>query len=220
MNRASPRAAAGDPWRFNGDGGSEVGFATVAAPDIGHTTHLSVVDNDRNLVSHTSTLGAIFGCGVVVPGTGILLNSGATWFDPRPGSQNSIAPGRRILWAGSPTIVSRQGKPVAAVGAPGARKLVSAVLQVLVNVLDHQMGIQDAIAAPRVHSEGTAVLMDSRFDGATIDGLQSLGHDLTILTESVGASWFARPNGVLVDPVSGRLTGGVYPFRPYFAIGL
>lgn len=220
LNRATPSEGAGDPWPFNGDGGPGITFETIAPPDLGHTTHLSVVDNDRNLVSLTSTLGAIFGCGVVVPSTGILLNSGATWFDPRPGSQNSIAPGRRILWAGSPTIVSRSGKPIAALGAPGARKLVSAVLQVLVNVLDHQMGIQAAIAAPRVHCEGPAVLTDSRFEAATIDGLRELGHDLTLLTESVGASWFARPNGVLVDPNSGRLSGGVYPYRPYFALGL
>ncbi|HLZ09617.1 MAG TPA: gamma-glutamyltransferase, partial [Chloroflexota bacterium] len=151
---------------------------------------------------------------------GILLNSGATWFDPRPGSQNSILPGRRILWAGSPVIVTRRGRPFAAIGAPGGRRVISAVLQVLVNVLDHQLGIQDAIAAPRVHCEGSGVLADSRFDSATLGGLRELGHELTILSESVGTSSFGRPNGILIDPASGRIHGGVYPYRPYYAVGL
>jgi gamma-glutamyltranspeptidase/glutathione hydrolase len=220
LARATPTEGAGDPWPFNGPDVDQTAPELIAGPDIGHTTHLSVVDQERNMVSLTSTLGAIFGCGVVVPGTGILLNSGATWFDPRPGSQNSIMPGRRILWAGSPAIVSRRGLPFAAIGAPGGRRVISAVLQVLVNLLDYQMGIQDAISAPRVHCEGPEVLADSRYDVKTIGALRDLGHKITILTESVGTSSFGRPNGVIIDPATGRLRGGVYPYRPYYPFGL
>lgn len=218
-DRATPDATAGDPWRFQGgrrstDGGS-------AAPgDPGHTTHLTVIDRDRNMVALTSTLGAAFGSGVVVPGTGILLNNGTTWFDPRPGTHNSIAPGRRILWAGSPALVTRAGKPLAALGAPGGRRLISAVLQVIVNLVDFGMGAQDAVGGPRVHCEGAPALVDSRFAAATLDALREMGHDLTVLTESLAISSFGRPNAVLVDPASGRLRSGVYPFRPYVAIGL
>jgi gamma-glutamyltranspeptidase/glutathione hydrolase len=109
---------------------------------------------------------------------------------------------------------------VAALGAPGARKVISSVLHVLVNILDHQMGMQDAIAAPRVHCEGAVVFADSRFESDTIGALRDRGHDIALLTESVGTSSFGRPNGILVDPHTGRLRGGVYPYRPYYAIGL
>jgi len=189
-------------------------------PDPGHTTHISVIDRERNVVSLTSTLGATFGSGVVVPGTGILLNNGTTWFDPRPGTQNSIAPGRRILWAGSPCILSRGGHPLAAVGAPGGRKLISAVLQVILNLVDFGMGAQDAVSAPRIHCEGRGVTADSRFDESTIRGLRDLGHDVTLQAETFATSLFGRPNAILIDPSTGRLRGGVNPFKPYVAVGL
>jgi len=220
LDRATPEAVTGDPWNFQAAGRQSKAGQEGEQPDPGHTTHVSVVDRDRNVVALTSTLGAAFGSGVVVPGTGILLNNGTTWFDPRPGTQNSIAPGRRILWAGSPTIISRGGRPLAAVGAPGGRKVISSVLQVVVNLVDFGMGPQDAVASPRIHCEGRAVLADSRLPSATIAALRQMGHDVTVQDEGFANSRFGRPNAVLVDPASGRLRGGVNPFKPYVAIGL
>jgi gamma-glutamyltranspeptidase / glutathione hydrolase len=218
--RATPDAGAGDPWVYQTGDARPVDRELVAPADVGHTTQISVIDRHRNMVSLTSTLGAIFGSGVVVPGTGILLNSGATWFDPRPGSHNSIAPGRRILWAGSPSLVTRNGRPFAAIGAPGGRKVISAVLQVIVNLVEFGMGMQEAISAPRVHCEGRAATIDSRFGEQVLHELSDRGHDLNVQTETFSTSLFGRPNGVLVDPASGRLRGGVNPFKPYFAVGL
>lgn len=217
---ATPNATAGDPWRFQGGSGALSGRGGDRPPDPGHTTHISVIDHERNMVSLTSTLGATFGSGVVVPGTGILLNNGTTWFDPRPSTQNSIAPGRRILWAGSPSLISRGDRPLAAVGAPGGRKVISSVLQVIVNLIDFGMGPQEAVASPRVHCEGIEVTADGRFSTATRDALREMGHDLTIQNESFATSLFGRPNAALVDQSTGRLRGGVNPFKPYVAIGL
>jgi gamma-glutamyltranspeptidase / glutathione hydrolase len=155
-----------------------------------------------------------------VPGTGILLNNGTTWFDPRPGTQNSIAPGRRILWAGSPCIVARDGKPFAAVGAPGGRKVISAVLQVILNLVDFGMGPQEAVNAPRVHCEGREVLVDSRLSDAAIGALRDLGHEVVVQAESFSTWVFGRPNAVVVEAGTGRLRGGVNQLKPYVAIGL
>jgi gamma-glutamyltranspeptidase/glutathione hydrolase len=220
LTQATPEQGAGNPWAYQGAASEAPAAATTVPPDHGHTTHLTVVDRDRNMVSLTSTLGAVFGCGVVVPGTGLLLNNGTTWFDPRPGSQNSIAPGRRILWAGSPALVARNGRPVAAVGAPGGRKVISAVLQVIVNLLEFRLGMQDAVSAPRVHCEGRPVFADARFPIETIEGLRALGHDVSLQAETMASSFFGRPNGVLIDEVTGRLRGGINQFKPYFAVGL
>lgn len=218
--RATPDAGPGDPWRLPPGPVPWPAPDQVNPADVGHTTHVSVVDRDHNLVSLTSTLGATFGSGVVVPGTGILLNNGTTWFDPRPGTQNSIAPGRRILWAGSPTILSRAGRPFAALGAPGGRKVISAVLQVILNLVDFGLEIQEAVAAPRAHAEGAESLVDARFSPATLAVLRSMGHDLIVREETFATSFFGRPNGVAVDPTTGRLSGGVNQYKPYLAVGL
>jgi gamma-glutamyltranspeptidase/glutathione hydrolase len=218
--RATPRVGPGDPWRYQGESTTVALAPTFVAPDVGHTTHVSVVDRDRNLVSLTSTLGDSFGSALVVPGTGILLNCGATWFDPRPDTHNSLAPGRRILWAGSPTLVTRQGRPLAAIGAPGGRKVISSVLQVILNLVDFHLGIQEAVSAPRTHCEGPSTWIDSRFAPSVVDSLRAMGHDLVVQTETVATSYFARPNGVVVDDAAGVVRGGVSPFKPYYAIGL
>ena len=220
LSRATPMIDPGNPWKFQPGGGETTPPFRTITPDPGHTTHLTVVDRDRNMVSLTSTLGASFGSAIVVPGTGILLNNLVTWFDPRPGTQNSIAPGRRVLWAGSPTILTRNGRPLAALGAPGGRKIMSAVLQVIVNLVDFGMGMQDAIGAPRLHCEGPEITIESRTPSETIAGLRELGHQVTVQTESFATSFFARPNGILIDPASGRLRGGIDPFRPYYVMGV
>ncbi|HKG25162.1 MAG TPA: gamma-glutamyltransferase, partial [Thermomicrobiales bacterium] len=134
----------GDPHRFD-DAAQPVSLATAAtAPLGGSTTHLSVVDENRNVVSLTQSLVDGFGCGVTVPGTGVLLNNAMSWFDPEPGRINSAAPGKRGLNNMSPLVVLRDGQPVLAVGAAGGRKIIHALAQIVSNVIDHGMGVQDA----------------------------------------------------------------------------
>jgi len=219
-DRATPAAAPGQPWRFS----SLRPGAAARAPGVrageGQTTHITVVDRELNMVALTATLGDHFGSGVVIPGTGIVMNNGAMWFDPRPGSVNSVGPGKRVLWAGTPTLVLRDGRPFMALGAPGGRRIISAVVQVIANVIDFGMGMQAAVAAPRVHCEGAGTEVDALVGADAVEGLRRLGHDVVVREESLSTSYFARPNGVLVDPATGELRGGVNQYKPALAIGL
>jgi gamma-glutamyltranspeptidase/glutathione hydrolase len=172
------------------------------------------------MVSLTSTLGGLFGSAVVVKDTGITLNNATMWFNPQPGAVNSIGPGKRILSAATPTLVLRDGTPVAALGSPGGRKVVTAILQCLVNLIDYKMGPQATVSAPRVHNEGKETLIDSRFGEEAAAGLRVLGHDLEVREESFSSTYFARPNGITIDPDTGVLRGGVNQFKPAMAMGL
>jgi gamma-glutamyltranspeptidase/glutathione hydrolase len=219
--RATPEVQAGDPWRYQM--GGEHGRARVSRgavePDSTCTTHLTVVDQERNVVALTSTLGETFGSGVVAKGTGIVLNNGMTWFDPEPGQVSSIEAGKRILWAPTPTIVLRDAKPLLAVGAPGARRIMSAVVQSLVNVLDFGLGIQTAVSAPRIHCEGPTTLAEARLPRDVLDDLAARGHRLQVIDETAHSFSFARPNGILIDPATNQLTGGVNQFVQAWAMG-
>ena len=184
-----------------------------------HTTHLNAVDHQRTMVSLTQTLGQGFGSGFVPKGTGIVLTDGMTWFDPVPGHPNSIAPGKRVLWAGSPTLVLRNDRPFLAVGAPGGRKIMSAVPQSIVNIIDFGDGPQDAVNRPRVHDEGEGLLVDSRIPQEIRDGLAALGHEVEVKEETLMSAWFARPNAISVDVQTGELRGGVDQLKPAVALG-
>jgi gamma-glutamyltranspeptidase/glutathione hydrolase len=210
----------GDPWPYGPDD-------RPAAPPVnggvgpggGHTTHLTVIDRERNVVSLTASLGRLFGSGVVVPGTGILFNNGMMWFNPEPGTINSVAPGKRTISASTPTVVLDKDGPLLALGAPGGRKVLTAVLQTMLNVLDYRMGMQAAISAPRVHCETGALHADARIPGSVIDELRRIGHDVVLREETFLSSYFGRPNGVLIDRDTGLLHGGVEPYKMSTAIG-
>ena len=172
------------------------------------------------MVALTATLGARFGSGVTVPGLGVVLNNGMMWFDPEPGHISSIAPGKRALHAAAPCLLFDSDRAFAAVGSPGARKIMSAVLQVLLNLVDHDMAIQEAIAAPRIHREAAnGVLVDGLFPSQVADGLRERGYDVTSALESFMSSHFGRPSGILIDWDETRLRGGVEPYRASAAIG-
>jgi gamma-glutamyltranspeptidase/glutathione hydrolase len=210
----------GDPWRF-----SVVPASTVAAISSEHpgqhTTHLNTADRDGNLVALTATLGNRFGSGVTVPSLGVVLNDGMMWFDPEPGRLNSIRPGKRALHAAAPTLVFEGGRPFLAVGSPGARKIMSSVLQVLLNVLDHGMGIQAAIEAPRVHTEASPpLLVEEHFPDEVSRGLRARGYEVALKKEGLLSSWFGRPSGIHVDFERGCFRGGMEPYRVGIALGL
>jgi gamma-glutamyltranspeptidase/glutathione hydrolase len=184
-----------------------------------HTTHLNAIDRDRTMVSLTQTLGQGFGSGFVPKGTGVVLLDTMTWFDPVPDHPNSVAPGKRVLWAGSPAVVLRDGSPFLAVGAPGGRKIMSAVTQSIVNVVDFGDGPQDAVNRPRVHDEGEGLLVDSRIPESVRNALAELGHTIEVKEETLMSAWFARPQAILVDQQSGHLRGGVDALKPAVAVG-
>lgn len=127
------------------------------------TTHFSVMDKHGNAVSNTYTLNFSFGSGIVVPGAGFLLNNEMADFSAKAGvayafgllggTANSIQPGKRPLSAMTPTIVLKKGKPWLVTGSPGGSRIISTVLQQIVNVIDHKMNIASATHTARVHHQ-------------------------------------------------------------------
>jgi gamma-glutamyltranspeptidase/glutathione hydrolase len=181
------------------------------------TTHVGAVDRDRTLVSLTHTAVSLFGSKVVVPGTGLLLSNGMIWFDPEPGRANSIAPRKRPLVNMTPFLALRDGAPCLTVGAPGGRKIVTAVPQVLSNLLDFGLGPQAAVEAPRLHTEGEEVYVDDRVGARTLAALRRLGRRVVPLHETYSTFYFARPQ---VIQVTGEgLVAGVDHLRPVTAMG-
>jgi len=185
----------------------------------GCTTHLSVVDSARNMVSLTQTLLSLCGSFIVPKSTGVTMNNGMMWFNPQPGTPNSIEPNKRPLSNMAPILVTKDGKPVMSLGAPGGRRIINAVTQVAINVLDFSMRMQEAIDAPRIHCEADELLTSENIPRRTIRKLRKMGHKVVPLEMSPGSFNFASPVGILVDQKSNLLRGGFDPYRPGLAIG-
>jgi gamma-glutamyltranspeptidase/glutathione hydrolase len=182
------------------------------------TTHVNVVDRDGRMVSLTTTLGGAFGSGVVAAGTGITLGNVMTWFDPRPGKPNSIAGGKRILSAIAPMVLLRGGAPFLCTGAPGGRRIMSAMLHVVTNIVDWSQAPQDAVNSPRTHCESADLLADTRIPQATRDELTAMGHRVSPKLETFASSHFARPSAILVRGRERR--AGVGALKNSTAIGV
>jgi gamma-glutamyltranspeptidase / glutathione hydrolase len=135
----------------------------VAPHEGSNTTHFSVIDEAGNAVSMTYTLNDWFGAHVVAAGTGVLMNDEMDDFTPNagapnsygfvPGDANAIAPGKAPRSSMTPTIVTKDGKPVLILGTPGGSRIITTVLQTILNVVDFQMNIQEAVDAPRIHNQ-------------------------------------------------------------------
>jgi gamma-glutamyltranspeptidase/glutathione hydrolase len=179
-----------------------------------------VADAQGNLVSLTNTLGDLWGSYLTAEGTGMLLNDAMIWFNPLAGHINSIEPGKTPLSNVTTILGSRQGRGVLALGAPGGRKVITSVLQSVVNHIDFGKSLQQAVAAPRLHCEGPRLQIDSRIAESTRHELVHRGHDLDVLEESFVTSNFARPVGIAVDPDAGVFQSGVDALRMATAIGL
>ena len=210
-----------DPWRFDPAPRPTSALAgSLPGGDDTCTTHFAVVDAERNAVSCTITAAGLFGAGVVTPGTGILWNNGMTWFNPMPGTANSIAPGKRAVTNMTPVMLMRQGQPFALIGAPGGRKIINAITQIICNVVDHGLPLQAAITAPRVDASTHETLADVRLDAAVIDGLRERGHRMRVVEDTPAEANFSRPLGILIDPADGYLRSGLTPLHMAVARGL
>jgi gamma-glutamyltranspeptidase len=159
----------------------------------------------------------LFGSLVVVPGTGILLNNGMIWFNPEPGRLNSVAPGKRALVNMVPVLGFKKGEPYLTLGAPGGRRIVSAIPQVIARLVDSRCDLQAAIEAPCLHAEDTEVLVDARVGEKALAALGRLGQRALAREETYATLNFAKPVGVRV----GRhgLEAGLDALRPAAAAG-
>ena len=171
------------------------------------TTHYSIVDAEGNAVAVTYTLNNSYGSGVTAPGLGFLLNDEMDDFTAKPnspnlfglmqGSANAIAPGKRPLSSMTPTIVTRDGKPLLVLGAPGGPRITTAVLQVILNVVDFGMNVQDAVDAPRFHHQWKPdrLYLEAGISPDTVALLRARGHAIEYSPGVI----LARVNAVLVS---------------------
>ncbi len=194
----------------------EIGPGKLAGYESSETTHFSIVDKDGNAVAMTYTLNGGYGSHVTVPGTGILLNNEMDDFSAKPGvpnmfkliqgEANAIQPGKRPLSSMTPTILLRDGKPFLVVGGPGGSKIISSVLQVILNVVDFGMNAQDAVDAPRFHHQWQpdVLAIEKGFSPDTVRILESLGHKVESTTSVARIEAIVIDNGLLQGGADGR----------------
>ena len=196
--RASINPDRATPWKE---------MLAVTSPHEGsNTTHFSVVDSSGNAVSNTYTLNFPYGVGLVAEGTGVLLNNELDDFTAAPGASNAYGlvgyeanlpgPGKRPLSSMSPTIVLKEGLPVLVTGSPGGSRIISSVLQIIVNVLDYHMDVAAAVAAPRLHHQWQPdeVRIERGFPDDVLAALKVKGHQM------VGPMGPTSANSILVTP--------------------
>jgi gamma-glutamyltranspeptidase/glutathione hydrolase len=170
------------------------------------TTHLTVCDQDGTMVAMTTTLLSSMGSRVVLPRSGILVNNGVMWFDPRPNQPNSIAGGKRPLSNMSPIILRDGHRPWLAAGASGGRRILAAVTQMLTFVTDFGMKLDDAAHHPRIDvSDPAYISADRRLPSNIIDALVADG-PTNIVEHGVMPINFACPNAIIADR-DGNRTG-------------
>ncbi len=189
----------------------------LVARESGSTTHLSVVDGAGNVVALTQSINFFFGSGVVVSGTGILMNNHMADFDAQDGGPNAVGPGKRPVSNMAPTIVLKDGRPFLTVGSPGAARIISALGQIVINLVDFGMGLDDAIEAPRVHITGRTLAIEGRIPPDVVQTLESWGHTVRMYPD--WDSYFGGAQGVLVDVGKGKLYGGADSRRDGVAVG-
>lgn len=180
----------GDPLRAEGD----------------NTTHFSVVDRYGNAVANTYTLNLSYGNGLVAEGTGVLLNNELDDFAAKPGAPNAFglvgatanapAARKRPLSSMTPTIILKGGKPYLVTGSPGGSRIITTVLQIIINVLDHGMNVADAVSAPRIHHQWLPdeVFAEKTYPEETLKGLVARGHTIATRVPNTSA------NSILITP--------------------
>ena len=187
-----------NPWLLRGRGRRAARPLSAAPPGGECTTHVGAVDRHRNMVALTHTAVSLFGSRVVVPETGILLSNGMLWFDPEPGKPNSIAPGKRALVNMVPMLAFRRGEPYLTLGAPGGRKIISAIPQVFSSLTDMRLSLQAAVEAPRLHTEGGDLWVNDRVGEKVIAALARMGHLVVPKHEDLSTLFFSRPVAIRV----------------------
>ncbi|RXT09105.1 gamma-glutamyltransferase [Ammoniphilus sp. CFH 90114] len=213
--QANPDVKEGDPWAFEDKG--KPAFATIKEENpTGQTTHFSVMDKWGNLVSYTTTIEAVFGSGIMVPGYGLMLNNEMTDFDATPGGVNQVEPGKRPRSSMTPTLVLKDGQPFMAVGSPGGPTIITSVAQTIMNVIDHDLPIQEAILTPRIYSSNyPTVRWESGISQDVILELLAKGHQFEEAPQNIG-----NVQAVMFDYETGKMYGGADNTREGTVLGV
>ena len=202
----------------------------VGADEHPTTTHYSVADKFGNAASVTFTINNDFGAKVIAGDTGFFLNDEMDDFTAKPGvpnlfglvqgKANAIAPGKRPLSSMTPTLVLKAGKPVLIVGTPGGSRIITTVLEIIVNVIDHGMSVQEAVDAPRIHHQwlpDTVAGEPFAFSADTAHALSKMGYKVVDL-EPWGTGNAAEIIGIApADAMAAKALGFPRPARFYGA---
>ncbi|MDO5620969.1 MAG: gamma-glutamyltransferase [Paracoccus sp. (in: a-proteobacteria)] len=193
--------------------------ADLAPYESDQTTHYSIIDKDGNAVSNTYTINFSYGSGLVAEGTGVLMNNEMDDFSAKPGvpnaygliggDANAVEAGKRPLSSMTPTIVNKDGKVWLVTGSPGGARIITTVLQVIMNMIDHKMNVAEASTAPRIHHQWLPDELRIE-EGISLDtqrALQAKGHVLS-LQEVMGST-----QSVMLDPETGFFLGASDPRR-------
>jgi gamma-glutamyltranspeptidase/glutathione hydrolase len=205
---------------------AEVHAATAATLEAPETTHYSVVDEAGNAVAVTTTLNGGFGNGQVVAGAGFLLNNEMDDFSAKPGTPNmfgligaganAIAPGKRMLSSMTPTILVRDGRTWFVTGSPGGSRIITTVLQTVLNVVDFGMTVQEAVDAPRFHHQWLPDRIEVERRGFPADvtaRLRTLGHEI-VESDDMG-----DVEAILIEPATTLRTGASDPRMDGLTLG-
>ncbi len=196
----------------------EIAAGDPAPYESNETTHFSVMDRWGNVVSNTTTINFGYGSGIVAAGTGIVLNNEMDDFSAKPGvpnaygllggEANAIQPRKRPLSSMSPTIVFKDGKPLLATGSPGGSRIITTVLQIVLNVVDHGMNVAAATAAPRVHHQWLPdeLRVEAGLSPDTLALLAAKGHTVVVKNTMGSTQSILR--------IDGGFTAAADPRRP------
>ncbi|NKC00020.1 MAG: gamma-glutamyltransferase [Pseudomonadales bacterium] len=212
MGRLTDKQYAGD-LAARIQAGERMTVERFKAPEPPDTTHVAVMDSAGNCVTMTHSLG--MPSGVITDGLGFMYNGCMGVFDPRPNRAGSIAPGKSRFSSLCPTIVFAAGEPRVVIGAPGGTQIAMGVLQSLLNIIDFDMTVQEAVAAPRFSATSAIIDVTNRIPDYTLEPLREAGYEIARSPFSYG---IAGVHGV--ESVDGRLRGGADPGLDGVALGV
>jgi gamma-glutamyltranspeptidase/glutathione hydrolase len=196
---------------------TSISYGLITPTESEETTHYSVVDKSGNAVAGTTTLNNSYGSAIVVDGAGFILNDEMDDFSVKPGTPNmygllggdanAVSPGKRMLSSMTPTILEKDGKLFLVVGTPGGSTIITSVFQIIRDVVDFNMPIPEAVAAPRFHHQWLPDVIsyeEGRLDSLTLEALRKLGHALA------PRGPIGRVDAILIGP-DGSLNAGADP---------
>ena len=186
-----------------------------------NTTHFSIVDRFGNAVANTYTINLSYGVGLIAEGTGVLMNNELDDFAAAPGAPNAFGligfeanepgPNKRPLSSMTPAIVLKNGKPFIVTGSPGGSRIITAVLQVLLNVIDYRMTIAEAVQAPRIHHQWRPdeTMIEATFPEPLARALASRGHNVKVWPPFTSTPSIMVTPGGLIGAADTRTRGAL-----------
>jgi gamma-glutamyltranspeptidase/glutathione hydrolase len=214
------------PWRWGRGDVLHVAGPGTPPPDDSGTSHLSALDAEGNAVAITQTVNLLYGSGITVPGTGIVLNDEMDDFAAAPDvpnafglvgrDKNAIAPGKRPLSSMTPTIVVRDGRAWMVTGSPGGPRIITTTLLTILNAVDYGMDVQAAVSAPRFHHQWFPDKLELEPDVPrdVLDALVERGHPAKLSERP-----WSSAQAIVADPATGLLWGGTDPRSDGAALG-